>query len=164
MTIRRAADADARTLYELYVANREWLEPFQPDGDDADRRYKSAYHREWVRRPGRYVILDGCEVAGGLSLVPTPDDAIRSAMLGYWVAQDRAGRGLATRAVQDALAIAFGELGLHRVEAGTRVDNVRSQRVLEKCGFTRVGTLREHLLIGGEWRDHYLYERIATDP
>src|SRR4051794_38203884 len=163
MTIRPATKDDARRLHELYVANREWLEPFQP-GTDPDRRYRLDYHRDWVGRPGRYVILDEGEIAGGLSLVVTPDDAMRSAMLGYWVAEDRGGRGLATRAVREAIERAFGELGLHRLEAGTRVDNVRSQRVLEKCGFTRVGLLRQHLLIGGEWRDHYLYERIATDP
>jgi ribosomal-protein-alanine N-acetyltransferase len=162
--IRPATESDAPRLHELYVANRAWLEPFQPDGDDAERRYRIDYHREWVKRPGRYLILDDGEVVGGLSLVTTPDDAIRSAMLGYWVAEDRGGRGLATRAVRDALELAFGKLGLHRVEAGTRVDNARSQRVLEKTGFTRVGLLRAHLLIGGEWCDHYLYERIATDP
>jgi [ribosomal protein S5]-alanine N-acetyltransferase len=163
MTIRRATKADARPLHALYVANRAWLEPFQP-GTDPDRRYQLAYHRDWVGRPGRYVILDEGEIAGGLSLVVTPDDAMRSAMLGYWVAEDRGGRGLATQAVREALELAYGELGLHRVEAGTRVDNVRSQRVLEKCGFTRVGVLRQHLLIDGVWRDHYLYERLATDP
>jgi [ribosomal protein S5]-alanine N-acetyltransferase len=52
---------------------------------------------------------------------------------------------------------------LHRVEAGTRPENVASQRVLERNGFTCVGLLRRHLLIGGKWRDHLLWERLADD-
>ena len=73
-----------------------------------------------------------------------------------------AGRGLATRPSRRA-ENAFGELGLHRVEAGTAVANIASQRVLEHNGFTLVGTLRRHLLIHGEWTDHLLWERLADD-
>jgi ribosomal-protein-alanine N-acetyltransferase len=56
---------------------------------------------------------------------------------------------------------AFGSLGLHRLEAGTLVDNPASQRVLEKNGFELVGLARNYLHIGGEWRDHLLYQRTA---
>jgi ribosomal-protein-alanine N-acetyltransferase len=65
--------------------------------------------------------------------------------------------------VAEALEVAFGELALHRLEAGTRPENIASQRVLERNGFTCVGLLRRHLLIGGEWRDHLLWERLADD-
>ena len=46
-------------------------------------------------------------------------------MIGYWIDEERAGRGLATAAVAAILEVAWRELGLHRVEAGTRADNVR---------------------------------------
>jgi ribosomal-protein-alanine N-acetyltransferase len=87
----------------------------------------------------------------------------RSANVGYWVARDRQNRGLATSAVADVVRHAFDELELHRVEAGTLVDNIASQRVLEKNGFTRIGVARKYLLIAGVWRDHVLFERIAGD-
>ena len=85
-------------------------------------------------------------------------------MVSYFVDQARAGRGLATEAVREVVVFAFRVLGLHRVEAGTAVANVASQRVLEHNGFTRVGLLRRHLLLQGEWVDHYLWERLADDP
>ena len=53
------------------------------------------------------------------------------------------------------------QVGLHRVEAGTLPDNLASQRVLEKNGFERFGFARKLLLLGGEWRDHVLFERVA---
>jgi len=71
------------------------------------------------------------------------------------------GRGLCTRAVAEVVAYAFGDLGLHRLEAGTLPDNRASQRVLEKNRFERFGLARRYLLICGEWRDHVLFERIA---
>src|SRR6476646_10044040 len=46
-------------------------------------------------------------------------------------------------------------------EAGTLVDNVASQRVLEKNGFERIGLARAYLRIAGAWRDHILFQRVA---
>lgn len=57
--------------------------------------------------------------------------------------------------------IAFGEFELHRVEAGTLVDNIASQRVLEKNGFERIGIARRFLWINGAWRDHVLFQRTV---
>jgi [ribosomal protein S5]-alanine N-acetyltransferase len=89
--------------------------------------------------------------------------AIQSGMISYFVDEARAGHGLATAGVGELVAVAFGELALHRVEAGTAVVNVASQRVLERNGFTCVGLLRRHLLLQGEWVDHFLWERLADD-
>jgi ribosomal-protein-alanine N-acetyltransferase len=57
---------------------------------------------------------------------------------------------------------AFGPGGLHRLEAGTMLDNVASQRVLEKNGFERIGIAREYLHIDGDWRDHVLFQKVRT--
>ncbi len=83
--------------------------------------------------------------------------------IGYVVDSGRNGRGLATAAIAEAVDYAFRELGLHRIEADTAVDNVASLRVLDKNRVTRVGLLRAHLRIHGDWVDHYLWERIVGD-
>jgi [ribosomal protein S5]-alanine N-acetyltransferase len=57
------------------------------------------------------------------------------------------------------IEMAFGDLGLHRLEAGTQVENIASRRVLEKNGFELIGIARRYLLIAGEWRDHLLFQR-----
>jgi ribosomal-protein-alanine N-acetyltransferase len=73
------------------------------------------------------------------------------------------GRGLATRGVREITDLAFGELGLHRIEAGTLPHNSRSQHVLERNGFTRFGLAPAFLLIAGRWQDHVLYQLLAED-
>jgi len=42
-------------------------------------------------------------------------------------------------------------------------ENVASQRVLEKCHFTRIGVASRYLRIAGEWRDHVLFQRTAEN-
>lgn len=54
------------------------------------------------------------------------------------------------------------EFGLHRLEAGTLVDNKASQRVLTKCGFAEIGLAPGFLHIDGAWRDHVLFQRLCT--
>ena len=53
--------------------------------------------------------------------------------LGYTVTETMQGRGVATAAVREAIRIAFGPLGLERIEAVAAVENVASRRVLEKA-------------------------------
>ena len=71
------------------------------------------------------------------------------------------GQGFATTALGLVCERAFGELGLHRLEAGTLLDNVASQRVIEKNGFTRIGVAPRYLQIAGEWADHILFQKTA---
>lgn len=61
------------------------------------------------------------------------------AELGYRVAQGVAGRGVATAAVRQLCQLAADRYGLHMLKAGTARENVASQKVLSKAGFTPVG-------------------------
>ena len=108
-----------------------------------------------------FAILDGEAIAGTINVFHIVRESLQSCTIGYWIDQARNGRGLATGAVEDVVAYAFGELDLHRVEAATLVDNVASQRVLEKAAFERVGVARRFLHINDEWRDFVLYQRVA---
>lgn len=59
--------------------------------------------------------------------------------IGYWLGFPYWGRGYATEAVRAVIDHAFGPLGHAVLEAGARVNNPASRRVLEKCGFQWVG-------------------------
>jgi RimJ/RimL family protein N-acetyltransferase len=83
--------------------------------------------------------------------------------LGYTVAESMQGRGVATAAVRDAIRIAFGTLGLERIEAVAAVENVASRRVLEKTGFQFEGIRRGLLRIQGKRVDHACYGMLVTD-
>jgi ribosomal-protein-alanine N-acetyltransferase len=87
------------------------------------------------------------------------------ATLGYTVAEEMQGRGVATEAVRQAIGIAFGPggLGLERIEAVAAVENKASRRVLEKAGFQFEGIRRGLLRIQGQRVDHACYGILVTD-
>ena len=59
--------------------------------------------------------------------------------IGYWVAREARGRGVATRAVRLACAWAASELGLTTLEIVVHEDNAPSLRVARAAGFTQAG-------------------------
>ena len=163
-TIRRLIAADAEELTALRVTNRAYLERWEPDWDDPERNYSVRGVESWITDGNqRFAILDGAAIAGMVSLTGILGGSLQTCMVGYFVDERRAGRGLATRAVAEVVEFAFGELRLHRVEAGTATENLASQRVLERNGFTLVGRMRKHLKIRGIWVDHLLWEKLADD-
>ena len=161
--IRLLTPADCEEIAALYVANREFLAPFEPDR--TDEFFTAAFQRKRIDTAGedhwRWGIIDDDRIAGMIVLADVLRGALQVGNVGYWIDRAHNGRGLATAAVADVVAFAFREGELHRLEAGTLVDNHASQRVLEKNGFERFGLARKLLKVNGEWRDHVLFERLA---
>jgi ribosomal-protein-alanine N-acetyltransferase len=168
VTIRPAVRSDAGEVAALFAAQREHLAPWDPrrepgfftragqrarlSGVERDRAAGSAY---------RFLILEDGELAGEVSITSIARRSFQSANLGYWVAGERCGRGVASAAVAAMCEFAFGELELHRLEAGTLLHNIGSQIVLDRNGFVPFGVAPEYLRIGGVWCDHVLFQRTA---
>jgi [ribosomal protein S5]-alanine N-acetyltransferase len=161
--IRLLQPDDAEEIAALYVANRTFMTPFEPDR--TEEFFTADYQRLRIEAIGddhwRWGVIEGGRIVGTAGLVDVVRGALQVGNVGYWIARDHNGRGLATSAVADVVEFAFSEAALHRLEAGTLVDNHASQRVLEKNGFERFGLARKLLRVNGEWRDHVLYERVV---
>ncbi|HVB43565.1 MAG TPA: GNAT family protein [Streptosporangiaceae bacterium] len=159
---------DAPVLADLLRDSREFLAPWDPvrpedyftaDGQRAVIRAALAAHERGFTLP--HVILDRSgRVTGRITLNEIVRGPFQSCHLGYWVNAADNGRGLATAAVARIVRVAFGELGLHRIQAGTLPYNVRSQRVLERNGFVRLAVAPAYLKIAGQWQDHVLYQLL----
>jgi len=74
------------------------------------------------------------------------------------------GKGFGSEALNRILDFGFGELKLHRIEAGCAVNNIGSIRVLEKVGMIREGRKRQVLPLKTGWSDNFEYAIIETDP
>jgi [ribosomal protein S5]-alanine N-acetyltransferase len=110
-----------------------------------------------------HVIVDGDRIVGRITLSGIVRGPFQSGSLGYWVAPADNGRGVATAAVRAFVAEVFERERLHRIEAGTLLHNVRSQRVLEKNGFVRYGMAPKFLKIAGRWQDHIRFQLLHPD-
>jgi RimJ/RimL family protein N-acetyltransferase len=82
------------------------------------------------------LVADDGSILGRFNLYDFEDG---TANLGYRVAQQVAGRGVATANVRELCRIAAARHGLRRLRAATSHDNVASQKVLAKAGFVTVG-------------------------
>nr|WSZ96267.1 GNAT family N-acetyltransferase [Streptomyces sp. NBC_00857] len=161
--LRPATPDDAAYVAEALARNRAHMRPWGPrfPADYFTARAQATRLADPAVR--RWHLTDGTRVIGEATLSGIALGPFRSASLGYWVDADYTGRGLATRAVEEVCRAARDDLGLHRVEAGTVLANVASQRVLRKCGFELIGTAPNYLHVDGEWRDHHLFQRILHD-
>ncbi len=167
VTTRLIALDDAAPFAELIRRNREFLAPWEPIRaesyftDEGQRRVIE----DALRRCGeqsmvpRVILADG-DIVGRVNLNNIVRGPFQSASLGYWVSANHNGRGVATEAVSQIKHLAFGELGLHRIEAGTLLHNRGSQRVLERNGFERFGLAPAYLEIAGRWQDHVMYQAV----
>jgi RimJ/RimL family protein N-acetyltransferase len=70
---------------------------------------------------------------------------------------------VATRALALVARHAFDELGADRVQLTTEPNNLASQRVAEKAGFTREGVLRSLLEFKGRRRDAVMFSLLPED-
>ncbi len=62
--------------------------------------------------------------------------------------------GLHDPGLAAVLDAAFGDLGLHRVEANIQPANQRSIRLARRLGFEKEGISPGYLIVDGKWRDH----------
>ena len=169
-SFRALGPEDAAPLASAYRRNREHLAPWDPERPEAfyTEAGQAAHIEERLRLEDQglfqnHVIVgpDG-DLVGRANLQNIIRGTMQGGTLGYWVDKDHLRRGLARAAVAFLEEQAL-ELGLHRIEAGTMVENVPSQRVLESLGYERYGLAPKLLFLNGAWRDHVLFQKVLHD-
>ncbi len=170
VTVRLVRQGDVPVLTALLAANREHLAPWDPQRPEEywteqfqrqDTARLLDLHRLGGILPG-VVLLDG-ELVGRVSVNNVVHGPFLSGDLGYWVSRHATGRGVATAAVAAMTRWAFGEAGLHRLQAGTLLHNAASQRVLRTNGFSPIGVAPRYLCIAGRWQDHLLFQLLVDE-
>ncbi|WP_309119317.1 GNAT family protein [Paenibacillus sp.] len=100
------------------------------------------------------------ELIGGVGIHVGP---IGVGEIGYCLNPQYWRKGFASEAAREILRFGFSELGLHRIYATCRPENVGSASVMKKIGMTYEGHLREHLFAKGKWHDSYQYSILDKD-
>ncbi|WP_366927243.1 GNAT family N-acetyltransferase [Flavobacterium sp.] len=77
--------------------------------------------------------------------------------IGYMILPDYYGQGIVTEVVAELVRFGFEKLGFHSIEAVIDPENIASERVLQKNGFTKEAHFRENLLHEGKYLDSVHY-------
>lgn len=140
LQLLRADHAPAVLRFER--ANRGYFAEFISDrGDEYFEHFQERHDARLAEQEageGAYYVLVGDDgaVLGRFNLIFVGDGV---AHVGYRVAQQVAGRGVATASVRELSSLAASRHGLTGLRAAASDDNVASQRVLLKAGFRRAG-------------------------
>jgi RimJ/RimL family protein N-acetyltransferase len=87
----------------------------------------------------------------------------RQLEIGYSLVPSERGKGYCTEAAKIMVDYLFLSKESMRIQAQTDPRNVASQKVLEKIGFKKEGTVRKSFFMRGEWRDAYLYSILREE-
>jgi ribosomal-protein-alanine N-acetyltransferase len=173
VALRPVKVRDARAWRDSRVRNASWLRPWEPTNPETPL-YRSSVGpyvamARTMRREARqglalpWVVMYDGEFVGQLTVGSIMWGSARSGQVGYWIDEAVAGRGITPTALAMAIDHCFFVVGLHRVEASIRPENVASRRVVEKLGFREEGLRRRYLHIDGAWRDHLCYALTIED-
>jgi RimJ/RimL family protein N-acetyltransferase len=83
--------------------------------------------------------------------------------IGIALFPDCRGRGVGSEAQRLLVEHLFGTTTVHRIQAGTEVDNIAEQTALDRVGFRREGVMRGHHFRAGEWRDSVVYALLRSE-
>jgi [ribosomal protein S5]-alanine N-acetyltransferase len=162
--LRRPARTDVEELLSLVHASRRFHRPwvYPPSDRTAVNTYLERALSE--RTVGHLICLRQAHAIVGVANVSEiVRGCFRSAYLGYYANVAYAGEGLMREGVGLVLAHAFRELKLHRVEANVQPGNVKSRALVKALGFRKEGFSPRYLKVGGRWRDHERWTRLADD-
>jgi RimJ/RimL family protein N-acetyltransferase len=139
-----------------------WTRVPAPYGLDDGRAFLEATAKSW--REGTSAPFAVVDVQGRLlGSIGVRFHEEGAATVGYWIAREPRGRGVATQALRLVSRWVLTKLPVERLELVTEAENVASQRVAEKAGFRREGLLRRYLVLKGERRDCVMFSLLAGD-
>ncbi|MET3564664.1 ribosomal-protein-alanine N-acetyltransferase [Leifsonia sp. 98AMF] len=160
---------DARPLERSLLDNRSWLRqweatsPYAPGSFDTRASIRSLLANARAGHGLPFIVEWDGRLAGQLNVSSIAYGSLSSATIGYWIAEEFAGRNITPTAVALATDYCFYQLGLHRMEICIRPENGPSLRVVEKLGFRYEGLRRRYIHINGDWRDHFCFALVSEE-
>lgn len=161
--LRVAKMRDSKQLEKLILGNRPWLRPWEatnpesPNSFDVRGQLRGLLRQLDDQSGMPFVIEVQGQVQGQLNVANVMYGSVSSAVLGYWVSPEVAGRGVMPVSVALVTDYLMDQVGLHRVEINVRPENAASLRVIQKLGFRYEGLKQRYIHINGDWRDHYVF-------
>jgi RimJ/RimL family protein N-acetyltransferase len=137
----------------------------EPPPPEFERSWLARYEAARVDGSGEaFAAVDDDGSFLGLALAPSIDRDESEVELGYIVARAARGRGVAQWMLRELTRWAFEEVGAQRIVLIINVENGASERVAERCGYTREGVLRSIHLKPGIRTNAAIWSRLPSDP
>ena len=167
LLLRAIQPDDLEKIHTLH-SQRE-TDEFNPLGIPKSMRETETVFMDWIREANnRSLWVFAIELMEqnhfiGLIGLRCGKPKYRMAEVWYKLFKEHWNRGYATEALLRIIDFGIVDLGLHRIEAGTAVDNTASIRVMEKVGMVQEGRKRKLLPLKNGWSDGFIYALLDED-
>ena len=169
LIIRSFLESDYTDLYEYLCLKEIYrFEPGEPISIEEakqicrERAKGTDFHAVTLRGEKKKLI-------GHVSFIQVEPKLFMTWEIGFIFNPAFQNKGYATEASRSIIDHAFKKLNVHRIVGFCSMENIASQRVLEKCGMTREGLLRKNAFFRKDkngqplWLDSYEYAILADD-
>ncbi|MDD3780395.1 MAG: GNAT family protein [Proteiniphilum sp.] len=160
------------------------LRTLVPSDADALREWtpNKAIYKYWGKNPGKadknpellFLTPEKPTKSFHWGIVQNTDNKVIGELWIYLIENDRMakaairmsetvhGQGFGTEALREVVRFCFENTELQRIWSDVDIRNVASCRMLEKCGFTREGLIRQGKMVS-TWCDYYVYGLLKED-
>lgn len=158
----------AEELFTLVDNNRNYLETHLPwvrgtkSVEDSQNFLKDAFRFSKGGQQFHTLIIYKDKIVGLIGF-NTIRKMHQKGEIGYWIAENMQGKGIVTKAAKRLIDYGFKHLNLNRILIRVSTENIPSQRVAKRLGFTYEGTLRSDCLLYDKFLDMEIYGLLKTD-
>ena len=161
-------EKDARPFWEIYYDEENFTyfggckRPHDWNGEREIQVVASRVKGFKGKREYPWVVTDQGEVIGQIQLFNFFNHKT-CAEIGYFIKKTYWNRGINTKVLKAVCRFGIEAMGLERIEAFAHVDNIGSNRTLQKAGFVKEGTLRKRFEIKGKLYDCNVYSFVKDN-
>jgi RimJ/RimL family protein N-acetyltransferase len=159
---REDVDFLAEHLNDINCVGEYWSDFEQRSKSDWVKQFDNPSSLGVLLEVKRFIIAkkDGTRIGEIRHFLDLPHQLME---LACWLVLSERKKGHATEATQLMVDYLFLSKEIARIQAIVDVRHIASQRVLEKAGFQREGTMRNETFDRGAWRDFYLYSILRRE-
>ncbi len=163
LVLRRFEKSDAQELFDGFVNQKEFLyytnkkfitlEEEKASLENIEEKYQNKNYYNWL-----ITIKDTQQIIGAVNFnVNLKNDSV---MFNYAIDNRFTRKGYMTEALICVKKFAFNEIKVNRFEGGCVVNNFASKRVMEKCGLTQEGILKDYVKLSDGYHDMIMFAEI----
>ncbi len=168
LILRRFEYSDNETMLKNWIADEKiqslYSEPVYTTKEEVKQLLDKYIHSYKKDDYYRWAVIekDTDECIGQIAYFLV-DSKNHFAEIEYCIGADFQCRGYATEAAKAVIAYGFNKINLNKVQICTKTINAPSKRVIEKCGLTYEGTLRDYFYINGTYVGRLYFSMLKSE-
>lgn len=161
-------DKHADPIFKMIETNRQYLKVWLSfveaikTPEAAMAFVKGSQQRNREGKEYAFVVVENNEIVGRIGIYKI-DQQHKTGEIGYWLIENKQGKGLMTQCCKALVGFCFGNLQLNRIEIRCGTGNLKSKSIPERLNFKREGIMRQGEFLNDHFNDLYIYSLLKSE-